>query len=296
MTSDPITRPNAALEGRCRVEVVTAFLLLGPLLSWGPTRDLPDSSSAGPGSLGTAANARMEVGFDVLETIATTAEPPSDQDVDTVWADWNPVHFDGDRGRTDYSLAKLDGLSCMRAVARGGGSALVREMEVDLARTPIIRWSWQAQEGVRGSDLGRKEGDDLTARVYVNFTFDSESASLWERIAHRIGRLRFGDELPGSAITYGWADEEPPGLTGPNAYTERVQVVVVRNAEHVGQGWFHEERNVLQDYRQLFGQDPPSVVSVGIMTDADDTGGQADACYRGIRFQAEGSSRTSSRS
>ena len=194
------------------------------------------------------------------------------------------MSFDEERGRTVYTLAELGGLPCMRAVAEDGASALVREVHSDLRNAPVLRWSWRAQEGVKTLDIRQKAGDDLTARVTVNFAFDSDTTSLWERLRYNIARLRYGARVPGSAITYGWANLEPPGTIEPNAYTDRVLTVVLRNAEHVGRGWFDEERNVLEDYRRFFGEEPPSVVGVGIMTDTDDGGGRADACYSDIRF------------
>lgn len=40
----------------------------------------------------------------------------------------------------------------------------------------------------------------------------------------------------------------------------------------------------VEDYRQAFGEDPPKVGAVAIMTDTDNTGEQAVAWYGAIRF------------
>ena len=45
-----------------------------------------------------------------------------------------------------------------------------------------------------------------------------------------------------------------------------------------------EERNVYDDYKRAFGEEPPIVNGVAIMTDTDDTGETATAYYGDIVF------------
>jgi len=48
--------------------------------------------------------------------------------------------------------------------------------------------------------------------------------------------------------------------------------------------WIDEERNLAEDYRRAFGEDPPRIGAVAIMTDTDNTGEDAVAWYGAIRF------------
>jgi len=48
--------------------------------------------------------------------------------------------------------------------------------------------------------------------------------------------------------------------------------------------WMTEKRNILEDYRRLFGGEPPSIMAVGIMTDTDNTGESATAGYDDLKF------------
>jgi hypothetical protein len=52
--------------------------------------------------------------------------------------------------------------------------------------------------------------------------------------------------------------------------------------------WLMEERDLLADYRLLFGADPPEAEAVAIMTDTDNTGGSAEAWYGDIYLATEG--------
>jgi hypothetical protein len=63
-------------------------------------------------------------------------------------------------------------------------------------------------------------------------------------------------------------------------------IVVESGLDRVGQ-WIEEQRNVYEDYKQAFGEEPPLVNGVAIMTDTDNTGEEATAFYGDIGFKRE---------
>jgi hypothetical protein len=71
----------------------------------------------------------------------------------------------------------------------------------------------------------------------------------------------------------------------PNPYTDRVMMFVVESGAARLDQWVDEERNVYEDYRQAFGQEPPLISGVAIMTDTDNTREQAIAYYGDILFR-----------
>jgi hypothetical protein len=48
-----------------------------------------------------------------------------------------------------------------------------------------------------------------------------------------------------------------------------------------------EKRDVLQDYRDLFGEEPPQVGGITLMIDSDDTKSSAESYFDILRFQKE---------
>jgi hypothetical protein len=46
-----------------------------------------------------------------------------------------------------------------------------------------------------------------------------------------------------------------------------------------------KKRNVYEDYKKAFGQEPPMISGVAIMTDTDNTGESAVAYYGDILFR-----------
>ncbi len=61
--------------------------------------------------------------------------------------------------------------------------------------------------------------------------------------------------------------------------------MVESGEKNVGQ-WVEMNRNVYEDYRQIFDEDPPTITGIGIMTDSDSTQDQATAYYGNISFHS----------
>ena len=60
-------------------------------------------------------------------------------------------------------------------------------------------------------------------------------------------------------------------------------IVVESGPERLNQ-WVSEERNVYEDYKKAFGEEPSLISGVAIMTDTDNTGESATAYYGDIMF------------
>jgi hypothetical protein len=203
---------------------------------------------------------------------------------DSTFLEWVPLGFGGDRGETEFWADSVAGRSCLRARALDGGSGLLRPVKLDSDSLSRIRWSWWVKGPVPGGDLTRKEGDDFAARLYVNFRFDPSKAGPLHRLKQRLASRRFGGEAPGKALVYVWGNRAPVGTVAYSAYTDQAAVVVLRSGSDGAGSWWTEERDVSADFRNAFGDDPPDTHSVAIMTDADDTGASAEACYGDILF------------
>jgi hypothetical protein len=71
----------------------------------------------------------------------------------------------------------------------------------------------------------------------------------------------------------------------PNPYTDRVMMFVVESGEAKLNQWVVEERNIYEDYKKAFGEEPPMISGVAIMTDTDNTGESVTAYYGDIVFK-----------
>ena len=196
---------------------------------------------------------------------------------------WEEMRL-GDAKRSRYTLVRDGGRTVVRAEADGSASGLVRRFSLDAERFPVLAWRWKAENVLEDGDIRRKGGDDYPARVYVTFDYDPADLSFGDRLKYRALRALGYDDVPVRALSYVWANQ--PGETEivPNAYTDWVQMVPVESGPANTGRWRAERRDLVRDYRAAFGEDPPAISGVAIMTDGDNTGGRATAYFGDIRL------------
>jgi hypothetical protein len=197
---------------------------------------------------------------------------------------WAPLEFDGRPGPTSYTLVEDAGKTVVAAHAAGTASGLMRRLDLDPSHWPRLRWRWKLERLPRGAAIDRRDGDDYAARLYVTFAYDAAGVDLFERARFEMLRLRYGDYPPRAALNYVWDGRAAVGTVRPNAYTDRVRMVVLESGAARQGEWVVEERDLGADFRQAFGYAPPRISGIAIMTDADDTGSRAAARYGDIEL------------
>lgn len=200
-------------------------------------------------------------------------------------AGWRPLTFKKIDRHTSYALVKDEGITVVRAAANASASGLTREIRIDLKEYPIVKWRWKVSNILKKGDVRHKEGDDYPARIYITFEYDPAKVSVFEKAKYEGIQLLYGEYPPLAAINYIWESKAPKGTMIPNPYTDRVMMFVVESGAARLNQWVDEERNVYEDYRQAFGQEPPLISGVAIMTDTDNTKEQATAYYGDILFK-----------
>lgn len=201
-------------------------------------------------------------------------------------AGWEPVAFRGIDIHTGYTMVEEEGRVVVRADSTASASALMRSVRIDPKTHPVVEWRWRISNVLEKGDVSRRSGDDYPARLYVTFAYDPERVGWLERAGFESLRLLYGEYPPRGALNYIWASKAPVGAVVPNPYTDRNRMVVLQSGSaRVGE-WVTERRNVAEDFRSAFGEEPPVISGVAIMTDTDDTGESAVAWFGDIVFQA----------
>ncbi|MBI3995521.1 MAG: DUF3047 domain-containing protein [Nitrospirae bacterium] len=198
---------------------------------------------------------------------------------------WRPLTFPKIPRHTRYEAVKEGETTVVRATSEAAASGLVHEVKVDLREYPILRWRWKVLNVISKGDVRTKQGDDYAARIYITFEYDPEKVDFSTKVKYRMGRLLFGD-IPIAAINYIWENRTSQGTIVDSIYTDRSKLIVVESGrDHAGL-WIEEERNVYEDYKKAFGEEPPLVNGVAIMTDTDNTGEKVIAYYGDIVFKS----------
>jgi hypothetical protein len=178
---------------------------------------------------------------------------------------WETKSF---KGTTVYRIVTVNGRTVIAASSSASASGLVKKISFSPVKHRYLRWSWKVAHTVTGGDERTKSGDDYAARVYVLFP----GTFFWQM----------------RAINYIWANKLAAGKSLVNAYTSNARMIAVESGNEKTGQWLTEERDLLADYRALFGADPPNAEAIAIMTDTDTTGGVAEAWYGDISLSTEG--------
>jgi hypothetical protein len=197
---------------------------------------------------------------------------------------WKPLTFTKIPKQTQYEVVADGGKLVVKAVSEASASGLTKEVRIDPREYPILRWRWKIENLLKTSDATRKGGDDYPARLYITFEYDPDKVSVGKKLKYKAGRVLFGD-IPIGAINYVWERKAPVDAIIDNAYTDFVKMVVVESGPQKVGTWMDEERNIYEDYKRAFGEEPPMINGVAIMSDTDNTKERVTAYYGDIIFK-----------
>jgi len=176
---------------------------------------------------------------------------------------WREVEV---RRRTQYEVVTLDGRRCLRAASRDGASILLAAVRFDPETYEWLSWDWRVDRLVDGEALERKDGSDAAARVY--FYFDSPGLP-WQK----------------RNLDYVWSASLPVGTSLDSAYSSTSKIIVVESGPASLGQWRTVRRNLEADFERSFGrQGLPDVIAIGLMSDTDNTGGEALAYFDELRI------------
>lgn len=173
---------------------------------------------------------------------------------------WSEKSF---QGKTDYRIVEEDGQQVLFARSEAAASGLVFETDYDPQQFPILSWRWKVSEIVSKGDSRSKAGDDYAARIYVIFPH-------W-----------FFPKT--KTLNYIWGNQLPKDSFQRNVYTSNAMMIAVESGSAKAGEWVTVQRNLLDDYRKAFGEEPAKVGAIAIMTDTDNTGETAEAWYGDIK-------------
>jgi len=130
---------------------------------------------------------------------------------------------------------------------------------------PYIHWSWQARKLPKGGDFRKKETDDQAGQLYV----------LFPRAPAKVNTRMLG---------YLWENETPKGTSGTSTTWSKLKCIVLRDKTDPLGVWHNESRNVYEDYKKFFNEEPPEVGGVALYINSQHTGSEAEILYGPIFF------------
>ena len=204
------------------------------------------------------------------------------QQLNSLPAEWQPLTFSSIDEHTEYNLVNEQNVKVVKAVSNKSASGLTKNIRFNPKEYPYLSWRWKVNKAITGTDVTKKSGDDYAARVYIIFEYDLKDLSEDEQ--SRVNWYKFfkGKLPPLATLNYIWGNKAATGTIVSSPYTDRVKMVILRNKNSELQKWHIEERNIYEDYKKAFGEEPKDVTNIVIMTDTDNTQASAESYFGDI--------------
>jgi hypothetical protein len=167
----------------------------------------------------------------------------------------------------DLAVADNDGHRVLHLKSRDEGSTVSKDVKkkVNLKETPILEWSWKAVALPKGGDSRQKATDDQAVQLYV----------AWPR---------FPEAVRSRIIGYVWDTTAPVGTIVKSEKTSTITYIVLRSgAADLGK-WVTERRNVVEDFKKIYGEEPEGPGAISVAIDSNDTGSTAESYIGPIVF------------
>jgi DUF3047 family protein len=168
----------------------------------------------------------------------------------------------------DFTVMENSSHRVLHLRSEGDSSMISKELKgtVKLKATPILEWQWKVVMLPEGGDSRSKHTDDQAAQLYV----------VWPR---------FPQEFRSRIIGYIWDTRAPAGLVVKSEKSSTVTYVVVRSGPAELGKWLTERRNVVEDFKKIYGEAPDDPGGISIAIDSDDTNSSAESFFGVIAFK-----------
>ncbi len=174
---------------------------------------------------------------------------------------WKMVVKDGS---SQTYITVEDGRKAICLKSTDSSFSVEREVDIDIEKSQIISWRWKVVQLPENGDFRQSNTNDQAAQLFLAFK----------------GFFK-------KSISYIWDTHAPTGATGTEDWKiVMVKVLVVESGkDQVGQ-WVDVERNVYQDFKELFGNnDPPRLVGIRFQINSQHTHSKAESCISSISFK-----------
>jgi hypothetical protein len=168
----------------------------------------------------------------------------------------------------NFVIETNEGHKVLRMRSANEGSTISKEIKgkVNLKETPILEWTWKVAALPKGGDSCKKATDDQAAQVFV----------VWPR---------FPEAVRSQIIGYVWDTTQPVGTICKSEKTGTVTYVVLRSGPTDLGKWLTERRNVLEDFKKIYGADPDGPAAVSLAIDSNDTNSTAESFVGALLFR-----------
>lgn len=180
-----------------------------------------------------------------------------------------PHTYEGDlRDTYNYEIQSSDDNKYLRFKGKRGkhlNFPLLNRPNLNIYQTPVLTWRWRVQNLPDGAREDDKDLNDSAAGIYVVFDMDKV---LFKKVPR--------------SIKYVWSSTLPENEVVSNLFGRQKVVIVESGEQNLGE-WRSFSRNIVEDFKNLFGENPPDKpIAILILSDGDNTDSMVEADYDDI--------------
>lgn len=167
-------------------------------------------------------------------------------------------------GEPHLQLVQDGGKQVLQIRSDQASFSLQKKIRITLRTSPFLVWDWKVTELPKGGDFRNSDTDDQAAQLIVAFS-----------------STRF--------LSYIWDSTAPKGLIASASapiFRKIFAVVVESGTQGLGT-WITERRNLIDDYKQAYGEEPEVIEGMRIQINSQHTKSRAESYWHSIAVTAK---------
>jgi hypothetical protein len=166
-------------------------------------------------------------------------------------------------GEPQLQIVQDDGKQALRMRSEEASFSLQKKIRLSLQASPLLVWSWKVTELPKQGDFRRSGADDQAAQLIIAFSSS-----------------RF--------LSYIWDSTAPQGMiaAAPAPLFKKIFAVVMQSGMQGLGTWITERRNLIDDYKQAYGEEPKVMEGVRIQINSQYTQSRTESYWNSIAVTA----------
>ena len=168
------------------------------------------------------------------------------------------------KGEPQLQLVQDDGKQALRMRSDQASFSLQKKIHISLQASPFLVWDWKVTELPKGGDFRRSGSDDQAAQLIIAFSSSHFLSYIWDSTA-------------------------PKGMIASASaplFKKIFDVVMQSGTQGLGT-WITERRNLIDDYKQAYGEEPEAIEGVRIQINSQHTQSRAESYWHSIAVMAK---------
>ena len=161
-------------------------------------------------------------------------------------------------GDAEFKILREDGETIAYFKSIAASFSLERTLSIDPKRYPYISWKWKVLRLPLGGDVRLKSKNDQAAQILIVFKGRKAISYIWDTVAPE-GSI--SDESIGWPINV------------------KIKIITVKSGASDLNKWVSFKRNIVEDYKRLYHENPLLIEGVRVQINSQHTGTVAETLF-----------------